>query len=148
MQRRPTKDEVLDAITQVARAEGRTPSRVALTRQTGITEYWILKHFPSWTDAVRAAGLQPYTSHVKLTDGELLCDWAKLVRRLRHIPTRDQYRREGTYGPGTFEKRFGPWSTVPDAFADFAGDDPEWIDVLTLTPVTTTPARPATQVMR
>lgn len=100
-----------------------------------MTEYQVLKHFPSWREAVRAAGLEPHSTNVPLDPAVLLEDWGEFVRRIRRIPTRDQYRRDGTYSPGVFERKFGPWSTIPAKFCLFAEGRPEWTDVVALLPI-------------
>ncbi len=41
----------------------------------------------------------------------------------------------GTYSPGVFEKRLGPWSGIPAKFREFAEGRPEWTDVVALLPV-------------
>jgi len=97
-----------------------------------MTDYQVLKHYPSWREAVRAAGLEPQSTNVAISPEVLLEDWGEFVRGTRRIPTRDQYRRDGTYSPGVFEKRFGPWSALPAKFREFAGAKPEWIDVVAL----------------
>jgi hypothetical protein len=94
----------------------------------------VLGHFPSWREAVRAAGLEPDSTNIKLGDEALLEDWGEMVRKDRQIPTRDHYRREGKFSPGAFEKHFGPWSAVPTIFRDFATDKAQWLDVLALIP--------------
>ncbi len=99
-----------------------------------MSEYQILQHFPSWREAVRAAGLEPDSTNLKLDDSELLQDWGELVRKHRHIPTRAQYRREGKYSPGVFERHFGPWSAIPSKFREYGRDKPEWTDVVALLP--------------
>ncbi len=99
-----------------------------------MTEYQVLRHFPSWREAVRVAGLESAPTNVKLDDSDLLQDWGELVRRDRQIPTRAKYRREGKYSPGVFERHFGPWSAIPAKFRDFAAGKPEWMDVLALLP--------------
>jgi hypothetical protein len=103
---------------------------------SGFREYQILTHYPGWNDAVVAAGLQPYTSNQVIDETDLWQDWARLVRRHRHIPTVAAYRREGRHSPRSFEKRFGSWSCLPDRFREFAGGRSEWADVLALLPVT------------
>ncbi|MDE1888991.1 MAG: hypothetical protein KGI30_01865, partial [Planctomycetota bacterium] len=65
----------------------------------------------------------------------LLEDWGELVRRIRRIPTRDQYRRDGTYSAGVFEKNFGPWSSIPAKFREFSEGRTEWTDVVALLPI-------------
>jgi len=47
---------------------------------------------------------------------------------------RHAYIREGKYSPATIEKRFGPWSRLPEAFRNFAKGKPQWADVLALLP--------------
>jgi len=131
----PDRDEVLSAIRAAAQELGRPPSRVEFIRSSGMTEYQVLKHFPSWREAVRAAGLEPHSTNVPIDPEVLLEDWGEFIRRVRRIPTRDQYRRDGTYSPGVFERKFGPWSAVPWKFREFAKGKPEWADVVALLPI-------------
>ena len=131
----PSKDEVLAAIRECAQSLGSVPSRAAFKSRSGLSEYQVLQHFPSWREAVRAAGLEADSSNIRLDDNVLLADWGDLVRRIRHIPTRQAYRREGKYSPGVFEKHFGPWSAIPARFRAFAKATPDWADVLALLPV-------------
>lgn len=131
----PQRDEVLRAIRAAAQSLGRPPSRSEFKSSSGMTEYQVLKYFPSWREAVRAAGLEPHSTNVLLSPEVLLEDWGEFVRRERRIPTRDQYRRDGTYSPGVFEKRFGPWSSVPRKFREFADGKAEWVDVVALLPI-------------
>ncbi len=133
----PTSDQstVLDAIRETAKALGRAPSRREFMRSSGMTEYQVLRHFPSWREAVRAAGLDSEPTNVPLEPAVLLEDWGELVRRARRIPTRHQYRRDGSYSPGVFERKFGPWSAVPAKFREFAANRPEWVDVVALLPI-------------
>src|SRR5713101_3545304 len=95
---------VLDAIRQTAETLGRAPSRSEFRARSGMSEYEILRHFPSWREAIRAAGLESEPTNVRLRDEELLVEWGAAVRRNRQIPTRTQYRHEGKFSPGTFEK--------------------------------------------
>lgn len=130
----PNKQEVLDAIRTVAKAIGRPPSRSEFKAKSGMSEYQVSRHFPSWREAGRVAGLDPNPTNIKLDDSELLQNWGELVRKYRQIPTRRQYRREGKYSPGVFERHFGPWSAIPRKFSEFGQGKPEWSDVLALLP--------------
>ena len=132
----PDKKTVLEAIRRVAATLNHSPSRSEFKAKSGMTEYQILQHFPSWREAVRAAGLEPDATNVKLADEDLLQDWGDLVRKHRQIPTRNQYRREGRYSPGVFDRHFGPWSRMPSVFREFAQGKAEWADVLPLLPTT------------
>ena len=135
--------DILDAIRKVAKDLGRSPSRSQFKARSGLSEYQILEHFPSWREAVRAAGLTPDSTNVRLEDESLLKDWGELVRSSRRIPTRNQYRREGNYSPGVFERHFGPWSAIPAKFRDFARNKPEWADVVPLLPMPIQQSAPA-----
>lgn len=141
----PDKTRVLEAIRGCANQLGRAPSRAEFKAHSGMSEYQVLQHFPSWKEAVAKAGLVPHSANVRADDSALLQDWGELVRTLRHIPTRDQYRRDGNYSPGVFEKHFGPWSTVPDAFRRLLGPNPTWGDVTALLPVVGVAPIPARQ---
>lgn len=131
----PDQTAVLDAIRESAKTLGRAPSRREFMRSSGMTEYQVLRHFPSWREAVRAAGLDSEPTNLRLEPSTLLEDWGELVRRGRQIPTRNQYRRDGSYSPGVFERKFGPWSGIPAKFREFAADRAEWVDVVALLPL-------------
>ena len=73
--------------------------------------------------------------NVRLEDSELLKDWGETVRTNRAIPARRAYRRVGKYDPRTLERRFGPWSSLPEVFLNFSKDNQEWADVVALLPV-------------
>lgn len=138
----PSSKEVLEAIRRCAHRLGRLPSRSEFKTDSGITPYQLFRHFPSWREAVHAAGLELHPSNEPLSHTALLEDWANLVRRLGRIPTRAQYKLEGKYSPTSYEKHFGPWSGIPARFREFARDNSEWVDVLALMPnMTSTESR-------
>jgi len=128
------KQHILDSIRAIARGLGRAPTRSEFVRLAGISEYFVSQCFPSWNAAVSSAGLHANTMNVRLEDSELLKDWGETVRANRVIPARRAYRREGKYDPRTLERRFGPWSSLPQVFLNFAKDNTEWADVVALLP--------------
>jgi hypothetical protein len=130
----PDKQLILDSLAAIARGGGRPPSRSEFASLSGISEHSVLQFFPSWNAALRAAGLQPYTLNLRLEDRELLEDWGCAVRRNRAIPARRTYHHLGKFDHRTFERRFGPWSQLPEVFRNFARGKPEWADVLALLP--------------
>jgi hypothetical protein len=136
-----SKDDIIAAIRDSAEAFGRPPSRREFMARSGITEYHVLKWFPGWNAAVTEAGLKANTGNIEIDDSVLLEDWGNLVRDLRYIPTRVQYRQQGTYSPGVFERHFGAWSSIPGHFRRFADGSSEWTDVLALLPSVTTNIR-------
>jgi hypothetical protein len=129
-----TKQCILDAIPVIAEKLARVPTRSEFISLTGISEYYITRFFPSWHEAVRTAGLPPRILRAPVEDTELLIDWGEAARKLHAIPSRRAYRREGKYDLRTLERRFGRWSLIPCAFAEFAKDKPEWSNVLSLLP--------------
>jgi Homing endonuclease associated repeat len=131
----PTQSEVLAAIRKAANDLGRIPSKREFMAHSGLVEYHVLSNFPSWVEAVRAAGLDIQPGNVKLGPEPLLEDWGRLVRRLRRIPTRMTYRREGSHSANTFDKHVGPWSAIPTAFRKWAHGKEEWTDVLAMIPL-------------
>ena len=133
------KSDILDAIRAAAQELGEPLPRNKFLSHSGMTEYRVLKHFPSWSAALKAAGLQINKTNVRLDDAELLWDWGEMVRANREIPTRNQYRREGNFGVTSFAKHFGPWSVIPEHFRRFATGKPEWTDVIDLLPILPVP---------
>ncbi len=126
---------ILDSIRAIARGLGRAPTLSEFVGLAEISEYSVSQCFSSWNDAVRSAGLHANTMNVRLEDSELLKDWGETVRTNRAIPARRAYRRVGKYDPRTLERRFGPWSSLPEVFLNFSKDNPEWADVAALLPV-------------
>jgi hypothetical protein len=131
----PDKQHILDSLAAIARGAGRPPSRSEFASLSGISEHSVSQFFPSWSAALRAAGLSPYTLNLRLEDRELLEDWGCAVRRNHKIPARRAYRHLGKFDHRTFERRFGPWSQLPEVFRNFAQSKPEWADVVALQPV-------------
>jgi hypothetical protein len=130
----PDKQFILDSLAAIARGAGRPPSRSEFASLSGISEHSVSQFFPSWNAALRAAGLSPYTLNLRLEDRELLEDWGCAVRSNRAIPARRTYHHLGKFDHRTFERRFGPWSQLPEVFRNFAQGKPEWADVLALLP--------------
>ena len=136
----PDKKQILNSIAAIAKKLGRAPSRAEFISRSGISLHFVLRSFPKWSDAIRAAGLRPYSLNVRVEDRALLEDWGKVVGRNRAILRnrarlpRHVYRRQGKYNPHTLAKRFGGWSSVPRAFRSFAKGKREWADVLALLP--------------
>ncbi|MGC1619399.1 MAG: hypothetical protein WA765_12995 [Candidatus Acidiferrum sp.] len=130
----PDKRQILGSIAAAARKLGRAPSRAEFQSHCGISAYFVLQYFRTWSEAVRAAGLRPYTRNAKIESRALLEDWGEAVRKNRAILPRHIHLRLGNYNPGTLAKRFGGWRAVPDAFRNFAKGKREWADVMALLP--------------
>src|SRR5579859_6547757 len=81
----PGRRQIVDAIAAVARRLRRAPTRAQFISLSGISLYFVLQSFPKWNDAIRAAGLRPYSLNARIADGALLEDWGKVVRRKRSL---------------------------------------------------------------
>ncbi|MGH9743845.1 MAG: homing endonuclease associated repeat-containing protein [Candidatus Acidiferrum sp.] len=130
----PDKQEIVSIIAKIAKKLGRAPSEKEFNALSDVSSYYVLQRFRSWNDTVRASRLRPYTLNIRPKQQALLEDWGKAARRHRGVPPRRAYAREGKYNPATLEKRFGPWSRLPEAFRNFAKAKREWADVLALLP--------------
>lgn len=128
------KKHILNSIAVIAKKLGRAPSQAEFVAQSGISKYFVLKSFSSWTEAVRAAGLHPSALNARIDDRALLEDWGGAVRRNAGTLPRHMFRRAAKYNPCTLAKRFGGWSSVPQAFRKFARGKQQWADVVALLP--------------
>jgi Homing endonuclease associated repeat len=128
-----SKDEVIAAIRECARKLGRPPSLAEFERLSGISFGKLRRHFEGIGDATRAAGLEPNPRNLRTGTRALLTDWARVARKVRRLPSRDDYRRYGQHSAKSLFVRFGRWALLPVHFLDFArnsGIEDEWQDVL------------------
>jgi|SRR5277367_2233294 len=138
----PDRQGVLKSLVALARRTRHSPSRREFLSYSGIPESTVMRFFPSWNAAVRAAGLEPNTRNQRREDRELLEDWARAARKKGKIPSRRAYRHLGTFDQRTVARRFGRWSQIGEAFRKFARSKPEWADVLALLPPPVLKPRP------
>jgi hypothetical protein len=143
----PDKKQILNSIASIAKKLKRAPSRAEFTSRSGISAFFVLQWFRTWSDAVRAAGLEPYTRNAKVEDRALLEDWGNTVRKSRGVLPRHIYRRKAKYNPCTLANRFGGWTSVPEAFRKFAKGKRKWADVVALLPAPQAPL-PAKKELR
>jgi hypothetical protein len=143
----PDKRQIVSSIEKIARKLGRAPSRAEFHSRSGISAYFVLQYFRTWSEAIRAAGLRPYTRNAKIESRALLEDWGEAVRKNQAILPRHLHLRLGNYNPGTLAKRFGGWTAVPEAFRNFAKGKREWADVMALLPQRA-PRRPVRRAKR
>jgi len=127
-----TRKHIVDSIVALAKRMRRTPSLLEFVARTRVTKHSVLRHFPRWNEAIKAAGLEPCRVYVRPANNDLLKDWADVVRKKRGLPSRSAYLVTGKYYPRTIEKRFGGWPAVPEAFRKFAKGKRAWADVVAL----------------
>jgi hypothetical protein len=129
-----SKRHVVDSIAAIGKQLGRAPSLLEFVGRARMPRNSVMRFFPRWNDAVRAAGLQPRRLYTRPQDDELLKDWGEVARKTGELPSRRGYRLVGKYEARTLERRFGAWEYVPRAFRLFAKGKREWADVLALLP--------------
>jgi hypothetical protein len=142
------KQHILDSIAALAKRLGRTPSMLEFFAAAEIPRHSLLRVFPKWNEAVRAAGLQPRRLYVRRKNSELLQDWGEVARKKRAVPSKRAYLINGKYVPRTLQVRFGGWAELPRAFRKFAKGQREWADVLALLPVSKPKEKPAAKAAK
>jgi hypothetical protein len=128
-----SKKQILSAIRVSARKLGRAPSSAELLEQTRVRSADIRRHFSGMYEAITAAGLTPRFHGPRNDTGSLLCDWARVARKLKRLPTGMDYQREGRYTSNTLQYRFRSWQLVPERFCAHARRwqlEQQWADVL------------------
>jgi len=128
-----TKEEVIAAILKCAEQLGHTPSRPELAKYAGLTRHNIEIHFRTLKHALEACNLEIFGCGRRVEIDSLFRDWAGIVRKLKKIPTNDEYEEHSKYSLQPLRARFGGWPHVPSGmkrYAEEAGLTGEWADVL------------------
>jgi len=144
-----SKEEAMAAIVACAKKLGRAPKLAELRKHTGLTKEWLAARFGSYRQALEACGLER-KGIGKVEMGALFEDWAGIVRRLKQIPTRDEYAGLSKFSVKPLNRLFRSWSLVPEGMQKHArehGLEKSWKDVMELVEQTAgkrlRPRRPA-----
>jgi Homing endonuclease associated repeat len=130
-----TKEQLMAAIGECADALGHVPSHAELMRSGKVSGRQIVKHFGTYTRALRACNLESSTGGKKLPLEKLFLDWARVVRELKKIPSKSEYEHLGKHSDTPLKTRFGSWGQVPRylrRYMEEQGLTEEWKDVLEL----------------
>jgi len=106
----PSREEILQEIRRAAaRNRGKPVGRDRFRQLTGISEYALAQHWPTYGEAVRDAGLEPNTLNAALDDDAVFGRFVELTRELGHVPTSNELRRARANDPsfpssGVFER--------------------------------------------
>jgi hypothetical protein len=129
--------EILQAIRSCAKQLKRKPTRDDLRSRAKINSDMIRKHFGGMKEAMECAGLEATGSGFPQPESTLLKDWAGVARKVRKLPSVNDYRSSGRFSDAPFFGRYGRWTRVPEAFRRFvrkAKLEGEWADVLSMIP--------------
>ena len=130
-----SREEVMAAIVECTEKLGHAPSYLELTRTTKVSSRAIVRHFGTYTRALRACNLERYCGGQKLALEELLQDWGRVVRQLKKIPSKAEYTHLARHSTTPLKTRFGSWGQVPRYLrlhVEEQGRTEEWQDVLDL----------------
>ena len=129
---RKSRTDVIEAIKAASKALGGKPlSQSQFFPKSSVTISDVLRFFPKWSDACRAAGVRHDNSRERVPDEELLADWGRVARKFGRVPSLAEYKVEGGFSRGAFD-RFGLWLDVPGAFGNAFGGSADWADVLAI----------------
>jgi hypothetical protein len=127
-----SEKEVIEEIKSVSQSIG---AKVLTQKQffsnSKITISDVLRYFPKWSDACKAAGVDYDRSRDKIPEEYLLKDWGRVARMKKDTPTLNVYKVKGKFSRNAFN-RFGSWADVPGAFSKFFAGSDEWEDVLAI----------------
>jgi len=136
---RPTlkmsKEQLMAAIGEVAEKLGHVPSHAELMRSGKVSGRQIVKHFGTYTRALRACNLERSTGGHKVPLQKLFLDWARVVREIKRIPSKSDYETMGKHSITPLRARFGSWGHVPRylrRYMEEQGLTEEWKDVMEL----------------
>ncbi len=106
-----TRDDILCSAKRLAAQTGGMLSRGEFTRQTGISSYFIYRHFPDrgWKDVEELAGLRKHRGYnTRISEDALLKAFHQAASELGEIPSGAQLHARGAPCLVTYNKRFGP----------------------------------------
>jgi hypothetical protein len=130
-----TKEQLMAAITDITEKLGHVPSYAELMKTGKVSGRQIVKHFATYTRALRACNLERVCGGNKLPLERLFLDWATVTRQLGKIPSKSEYEHLGKHSDTPLKSRFGSWGQVPRylrRYIEEQGRTEEWKDVLAL----------------
>ncbi len=130
-----TKQQMITAIKECAENLGRVPSQTEAMKMKGLSVPMIRRNFGTYNQFLGVCKLEGRKQGQKYGTEQLLLDWARVVRKLKKIPSVAAYEQCSKNSETPFGSRFGSWKRVPQAFRQYAvrkGWTKEWRDVLEL----------------
>jgi len=118
-----TRQEIKDSIIACAAQIKHVPSLEEVRKLTPVSHRQIVKNFGGYINALRDTGLE-----LKSTIGrghgvpmeKLFADWAGIVKKLKTLPSMNQYHLLSQYSHYPLMRRFGTWRQVPHGLKKFA----------------------------
>ena len=135
-----TKQEIMELIVGCAEKLKHVPTLAEVLDMTQVSHKHIRMHFGGYLGAIQECNLEPRETGrgaKKIPLEKLFVDWAGVVRKLKRLPTRDEYEMHSKYTSAPLTRRFGSWLDVPHGLKQFAGKfglAEEWKAELELVP--------------
>lgn len=120
-------DHLVELARDVAARLGKdTIARSEFLRETGLTEWQVMKHFNTWNELVEAAGLRVFPNR-RLDDDELFTALRDAYATAGGIVSRTRLRKVCRVSDSVYAHRFGRWPNVLAQFRRWLLDnDPEF----------------------
>ena len=110
------RETIVKEIKRIARETGfNHVSKRKFESKSGINEYQINKHFESWNEAVKAAGLTPVDVS-RIDDTELFREMKDVFVEFGGVCTQMKFDKLCEYSIAVYRKRFGQWNNILVAF--------------------------------
>jgi hypothetical protein len=127
-----TREEIMTTIQECTAKLGHVPSFPEL-QQMKVSKRAIRANFGTYTEALKACGLERRGAGYEVGQKQLFLDWARLVRQLEKVPTITDYEQHGEYSLSPMMRCYGSWKQLPEGMWEYAkkeGLESEWGDVL------------------
>jgi hypothetical protein len=108
-----SKEQLMAAIGEVTENLGHVPSHAELMRSGKVSGRQIVKHFGTYTRALRACNLERSTGGHKVPLEKLFLDWARVVREVKRIPSKADDETMGKHSITPLRASFVTWGQVP-----------------------------------
>ena len=104
-----TKEEIIQAMKELAEQLGHPPSLTELRVHKGVHDSYVRKHFLTYKRALEECGMKREGKGYKISPEELFRDWAEMVRKLGKVPNINEYDMLSRYSHRPLMSRFGSW---------------------------------------
>jgi hypothetical protein len=111
--RRYSRDDLIEALRQLAERLGRTPTRKDPGERSDVPDYkTYVRYFGSWRKALEAAGIPLNPRGIGYSREQLLGHLRDLAETLGRTPTVGDVNAADGPCDKTYRNRFGKWSTA------------------------------------
>jgi hypothetical protein len=141
-----TPEILVSRLKEIAERLGKKSiSRTEFVRETGISKERIFKHFDTWNELVKAAGLEP-TDSSRLEDDELFQAMKEAFLAAGSVCTQMRFQKACRYNRTVYMRRgWGNWSGILTRFREWASTnapDLPYLNQLPMAPSQTTGPEP------